>query len=124
MPIYLFECQQCHKEFEIQVRMSEVGFRPPCPDCGGEVRKRVVPTQFVLKGDDWPSKAFRSKTQMARRRSKVGQKEKDHVGTGPKLVPNVGGEETDSWSEARKLAASKGKAAETYTPLVEKEKRG
>lgn len=124
MPIYLFECQSCHKEFEVQLRMSESDIPQPCPECQGDTRKRVVPAQFVLSGDDWPSKAFRSKVQMAKRRAKVGQKEKDHVSPGLKLVPNVGGEEVKDWSEAKRLAASKNKNTDTYTPQVEAEKRG
>jgi hypothetical protein len=38
------------------------------------------------------------------------------------LAPNVGGEQTDTWAEAQKLAASKGKDTTSYEPLVTKEK--
>ncbi len=37
------------------------------------------------------------------------------------LLPNVGGEVVDSWSEAKKLAESKGKVSETYDHMVKKE---
>jgi len=37
------------------------------------------------------------------------------------LAPNVDGERTDTWVEARKLAASKGKDPSSYDKMVKKE---
>ncbi len=37
------------------------------------------------------------------------------------LAPNVDGERVDSWSDAQKLAKSKGKNADSYNALVQKE---
>jgi hypothetical protein len=37
------------------------------------------------------------------------------------LAPNVGGERVESWSEASKLAASKGKDTSGYDALARKE---
>ena len=41
-----------------------------------------------------------------------------------RIQPNVGGEQVDSWSEAQRLAQSRGKDASSYDSLVKKEKRG
>ena len=49
---------------------------------------------------------------------------KRDTNVGGSLAPNVDGERVDSWSDAQKLAKSKGKSAESYEPLVQKEKKG
>ena len=42
---------------------------------------------------------------------------------GMKLVPNVGGEEVGSWSEAAKLAKDQKKDVSTYQAMASKEKK-
>jgi len=37
-------------------------------------------------------------------------------------VPNVGGVTVDTWSDASKLAKESGMNAESYKPMIEKEK--
>jgi hypothetical protein len=65
------------------------------------------------------------KTQMAERRERVGRREaqwKREAPPGGRLVPNVGGEEVDSWAEATKLAKSRGKDTTEYETQARKEK--
>jgi putative FmdB family regulatory protein len=127
MPTYEFMCHSCQEPFEKDLSISEYSTQLsfPCPACESlDTSRQVSETSFVLVGDGWPSKDFRGKAQMLARRKRVGQKMKDHVAPLKKLVPNVGGEEVASWSEAKRLAASKGKDTVSYEPLVQKEKRG
>jgi putative FmdB family regulatory protein len=52
MPTYEYECGKCRRVFEIRQRISE----PPlqiCEACGGEVRRLLSPTPFILKGGGW-----------------------------------------------------------------------
>jgi hypothetical protein len=42
----------------------------------------------------------------------------------PSLAPNVDGERTDSWSDATKLAKSKGKDTSGYEKYARKERSG
>lgn len=52
MPTYEYECDQCHRVFEVQQRISE----PPlttCDQCGGAVRRLLSPAPFILKGGGW-----------------------------------------------------------------------
>ena len=52
MPTYEYECGKCRRVFEIRQRISD----PPlqtCEACGGEVRRLLSPTPFILKGGGW-----------------------------------------------------------------------
>ena len=52
MPIYEYECPSCEHRFEKLVRINADA--PPCPECGGgEVRKLVSASGFILKGGGW-----------------------------------------------------------------------
>lgn len=126
MPNYEFECPKCGENFECILPFNQYKEPQDCPKCGVIADKLVSKSHFVLKGGGWPSKEMRVKSQMRSRRHRVAQKEKDHVapGAGMTLVPNVGGERVDSWAEAQKLAASKGKDTSSYEPVIQKEKRG
>jgi putative FmdB family regulatory protein len=39
MPTYDYQCLTCNKDFTALHKISEAP--PPCPDCGGEVKKRL-----------------------------------------------------------------------------------
>jgi len=120
MPFYAYKCNACENEWEKLLSVSECGVRQCCPACSSdETRKVVTKCQVIFKGDGWVDKNGRIKTQMARKNRVLGEKQKKYKGA--KLVPNVGGEQVDSWSDAQKLAKSKGKKAETYTKQVRKE---
>lgn len=51
MPIYEYRCQVCGESFEKMVKLDAAA--PPCPACGGDVRKLVSAASFVLKGGGW-----------------------------------------------------------------------
>ncbi|MCL4455939.1 MAG: zinc ribbon domain-containing protein [Nitrospirae bacterium] len=52
MPIYEYECLQCGKNHEIMQKFSDAPLTV-CPGCGGEVKKLISNTSFVLKGGGW-----------------------------------------------------------------------
>ncbi|MDR1083531.1 MAG: zinc ribbon domain-containing protein [Deltaproteobacteria bacterium] len=52
MPIYEYECQNCHHVTETIQKFSD----PPltvCPECGGPISKLMSMNSFVLKGGGW-----------------------------------------------------------------------
>ncbi|MBQ7249652.1 MAG: zinc ribbon domain-containing protein, partial [Deltaproteobacteria bacterium] len=49
MPIYEYECTQCHKHFEVRQKFSDAPLTT-CESCGGEVKKLISATAFALKG--------------------------------------------------------------------------
>jgi putative FmdB family regulatory protein len=127
MPTYNYECQACEHDFELVMRMSEYDskVKPPCPDCGdGKTIRIFTPPMINFPGDGWSSKNNRISGQMAANRKRAGAKQHELKmdGAVPKLAPNVGGERVDSWSEATRLAKSKGKDTSGYERQARKEK--
>jgi len=64
MPIYEYECLVCKKGHEIMQKFND----PPltaCPDCGGEMKKLISNTSFVLKGTGWYKTDYSSGAETA-----------------------------------------------------------
>ncbi len=52
MPIYEYSCKDCGRVFEEwQSGFDEL--QVPCPECGGESKRLISNTSFVLKGGGW-----------------------------------------------------------------------
>jgi putative FmdB family regulatory protein len=52
MPIYEYECTQCHHVFEVLQKFSEKPLRK-CRHCSGRLQKLVSQSAFHLKGSGW-----------------------------------------------------------------------
>jgi len=52
MPIYEYGCLKCGKIHEMMQKFSDAPLGL-CPECGGEVKKLISNTSFVLKGTGW-----------------------------------------------------------------------
>jgi len=52
MPLYEYQCQQCHETTEV---LQKVKDKPPekCPKCGGVVVKRISSPAIQFKGNGW-----------------------------------------------------------------------
>jgi len=128
MPIYAYQCtnDECEKEFELHLPFAEYDKTQVCPVCETSADKQITPVGFVLKGDSWPGKNLRIKSQMAAKNQRLAGKENEKKRDAPpvQLAPNVEGERVASWSDAKKLAGSKGKDTSSYDSLIRKEKRG
>ncbi len=126
MAIYGYKCDTCEVEFDIRKPMSEATSPESCPECGDPARKLIVPCGVVFSGDGWATKNGRVANQMRERRNEAGRRQEERLRDGEipggKLVPNVAGRAVDSWSEAAKLAKSKGKATDGYEKMAAKEK--
>lgn len=77
----------------------------------------------MLKGDDWAGKNIKIRGQMdvKNRVLEAKQSEQKRHMASMQLAPNVDGERVDSWADAKKLAAERGKATSTYDALVQRE---
>lgn len=128
MPTYEYRCnnEECDTYFERTMSLSqyrEKGEEQNCPECDTDARRVITTCNFVLQGDSWPGKAIRINNQMAARQKKLSKRQNERKREAPVagLVPNVGGERTESWKDAQALARDKGKDSLSYTPLVQAE---
>lgn len=52
MPVYEYQCMKCRKEFEVMQKITDKPLSV-CSACGGELKKLITNTSFVLKGSGW-----------------------------------------------------------------------
>ena len=52
MPIYDYECLACGKTSEAMQKFSDT-LLSTCSECGGQLKKLISNTTFVLKGSGW-----------------------------------------------------------------------
>ena len=124
MPYYPYRCDQCDVDETRILPMSEYKTEQMCAVCGNTLRKLMTSPNVVFKGDGWSTKNERIKRQMRDKNKKLTAKQNEMKRDAPNvdLAPNVDGQRVDSWSDAQKLAKSKGKDTKSYEPLIAKEK--
>lgn len=127
MPTYTFHCKSCDTDFDLKLRMGDRTTHP-CTSCQSLDNTRVFsPMRVVLEGDGWTGKNIKIRGQMKRKNARIAPKEREFVRDSNEMKtmtiqPNVDGERTDTWVEARELARSKGKDTSGYDTYVRKEK--
>ena len=52
MPTYEYECDACHRVFEVRQRITEDPLKT-CDACGGAVHRLLSAAPFILKGEGW-----------------------------------------------------------------------
>ena len=52
VPLYEYECQDCHFRFEKLQRLSDPP-PPKCPECGGKISQLVSASAVRFKGSGW-----------------------------------------------------------------------
>lgn len=129
MPNYSYKCLKpdCDEVFEKVLPISQYDEPQSCVACGHpETEMQVTGIGFVLRGDSWPGKNIRIRNQMSLKNRRLDSKQNEQKRDAPtvRLAPNVNGERCESWSDAKKLAQSKGKETTSYDALIHKEKRG
>ncbi len=70
MPIYEYECLACGKTTEEMQKFSDP-LLETCPECGGQLKKLISNSTFVLKGTGWYV------TDYGRKGSETGGKNSD-----------------------------------------------
>jgi putative FmdB family regulatory protein len=69
MPVYEYECNDCHKVFEVQQRMADKPLSV-CPECEGELKKLMSMSSFQLKGSGWYADGYASGSAKAEKKTK------------------------------------------------------
>jgi putative FmdB family regulatory protein len=52
VPVYEYRCTRCKKQFEVTQKITDKPLTV-CRSCGGELKKLITNTSFVLKGSGW-----------------------------------------------------------------------
>lgn len=52
MPVYEYKCEACNEQFEVMQKITDAPLTE-CSSCGGELKKLITNTSFVLKGSGW-----------------------------------------------------------------------
>lgn len=59
MITYTYKCDHCDHQFEVMSTMSKTTRTSPCPKCGKEANKIMVPSAFICdRADGRPKKEF------------------------------------------------------------------
>ena len=127
MPTYSYQCGECELYFDKILPISRYKEPQKCPECdAGPAKKLVTKPNFILRGDGWAGKNNRIAGQMRKKNQRLDAKQSERRKSGSggvRLAPNVDGERVGSWSEASKLARSKGKDSSGYDRMAAKEKK-
>lgn len=124
MPVYEYRCKYCMHNFDELLTFSGAKEPQECPQCESLDTERIISKpQVIFKGDGWADKNAKIKKQMARKNSRLDRKQNEMKRDAPSvtLAPNVDGERVDTWSEASKLAKSKGKDTQGYDKKAREE---
>jgi len=52
MPVYEYQCKKCSEKIEVMQKINDAPLSE-CSSCGGELKKLITNTSFVLKGSGW-----------------------------------------------------------------------
>jgi putative FmdB family regulatory protein len=89
MPIYEYRCVKCNEQFEVMQKITDDPLST-CELCGGNLKRLITNTSFVLKGSGWyvtdyPSpdrkKAMEEKKKPAEDKKKQDTTKKEAVGS-------------------------------------------
>jgi putative FmdB family regulatory protein len=114
VPTYEYECDSCHRVFEIRQRISEPAITT-CDVCGGSVRRLLSAAPFILKGGGWyvtdyPSEARKKALESEKPKSETKSEPKSETKAGPTsdTKPAKPAPKSDGGSGGTSSAASSG----------------
>ena len=103
MPTYEYECDACHRVFEIRQRISEPALTT-CDVCGGSVRRLLSAAPFILKGEGWYVTDYPSE---ARKKGRDSEKSKSTPGAESKSATSDGSKSDGAKSDSVKSESGK-----------------
>jgi putative FmdB family regulatory protein len=75
VPTYEYECDACHRVFEVRQRITEDPLTR-CDACGGSVHRLLSPAPFILKGEGWYVTDYPSEARKKARESEKASSDK------------------------------------------------
>lgn len=106
MPIYTYKCS-CGETKSVIHRVAE---RPAiaCPSCQGLMALFVTGGSGSFVRGMTSGKYFKEDRQRRKKNAELGVRQMERYGGSNKLVPNIDGQEVESWKAAASLAKDKG----------------
>ena len=89
MPLYEYECQTCHHQFEVQQKFSDP-LIDTCIRCGSGVRKLISAPGIMFKGTGWYVTDYSNKLKdpsQAKQPESQAKEPKDGTGGGQEKAP-------------------------------------
>ena len=86
MPLYEYECQTCHHQFEVQQKFSDP-LIDTCIRCGNGVRKLISAPGIMFKGTGWYVTDYSNKLKDPSQAKQPESQAKDGPGSGPEKAP-------------------------------------
>ena len=112
MPKYTLLCKQCGDTKDVVHSIKQELFFS-CTACDIPMVKTIGNPNIHLKGDNWTGKLLKEKDLRTQKSQYLSKKQRlEH--TPDKVLPNVDGQVVSSWSDAKKLAKSKGYNTASY----------
>ena len=93
MPTYEYECDACHRVFEVRQRITEAPLTT-CDACGGTVHRLLSAAPFILKGEGWYVTDYPSESRKKAMKSEKSSSPAD--GAADKPAAKADGAQSDS----------------------------
>jgi putative FmdB family regulatory protein len=122
VPTYEYQCGKCQRVFEVRQRISEPALTK-CEACGGEVRRLLSATPFILKGGGWYVTDYPSEARKkgAESEKSAGKSSDSGNGKGDKAADKTGDKTSDKAADKPAApAASTTSASAPATPAATK----
>ena len=111
MPTYEYQCDSCHRTFEVRQRISESALTT-CEVCGGPVRRLLSAAPFILKGEGWYVTDYPSE---ARKKARSEEKSSSSTTT-PEKSDKAEKADKPAAAPAKTDGAASGAASTASTP--------
>ena len=114
VPTYEYQCGKCQRVFEVKQRISEPALTR-CEACGGEVRRLLSATPFILKGGGWYVTDYPSESRKkgAESEKSAGQEQRFRQRQGRQVSDKAGGQGRDARRELSPSASAPAAPAAT-----------
>ena len=107
MPLYEYECETCHHQFEVQQKFSDPLIEK-CIRCGNGVRKLISAPGIMFKGTGWYVTDYSNKLKDPSQAKQSESQAKDGAGSGADKPPakSEAGSTADTSSSASASSTS------------------
>lgn len=124
MPVYDLKCEDCENVLNDYFLSFEDSFENvKCPKCQGKVKNMSFGgIGTVFKGASWATKNQKFKDHKKALNKKLEKKQHEEHSK-IRLVPNIAGEEVDSFADAAKIAKEAGYDPSGYEKYAQEEKK-